>query len=116
MSRPRKKRGRPRKKIDERALLKHAAMGYTMKELEALTGVSEDTLTRNFADAIERGHSLRNARLRRRQFQLALKGNPQMLIWLGKQFLAQRDKQEVVTMNDPLQELLDEFKAQRAQT
>jgi hypothetical protein len=34
--------------------------------------------------------------LRRRQYQLATEeGNPTMLIWLGKQWLGQADKQEV---------------------
>jgi hypothetical protein len=30
--------------------------------------------------------------LRSKQFELALAGNPTMLIWLGKQVLGQRDK------------------------
>jgi hypothetical protein len=32
--------------------------------------------------------------LRRKQFETAMSGNPTMLIWLGKQYLAQSDKIE----------------------
>lgn len=33
--------------------------------------------------------------LRRKQYQLAMSGNATMLIWLGKQYLGQADKQEL---------------------
>ena len=33
--------------------------------------------------------------LRRAQFELAMKGNPTMLIWLGKQYLGQNERTEV---------------------
>ena len=32
--------------------------------------------------------------LRRKQLEVALEGNPTLLIWLGKQFLEQSDKAE----------------------
>jgi hypothetical protein len=42
--------------------------------------------------------------LRRKQFQVAMKGNPTMLLWLGKQWLDQKDKQELSTAEDkPIQ-------------
>jgi hypothetical protein len=81
--------GRPRKTVDEKLIVEHAAMGYTMQELAELTGVSEDTLSRRYAEAIKRGRSLRNASLRRRQYEIAMEGNSTMLIWLGKQYLGQ---------------------------
>jgi len=34
--------------------------------------------------------------LRRKQIEVALKGNVSMLIWLGKQMLGQMDKQELI--------------------
>lgn len=34
-------------------------------------------------------------RLRKKQIQLAMQGNLGMLVWLGKQYLGQSDKQEV---------------------
>ena len=33
--------------------------------------------------------------LREKQIEMAMQGNVQMLIWLGKQYLGQLDKQEV---------------------
>jgi hypothetical protein len=36
-----------------------------------------------------------NVSLRRKQMELAMKGNVTMLIWLGKQYLGQTDKQQV---------------------
>jgi hypothetical protein len=95
---------RPRKTIDEKELLKHAANGYTMKELEAISGVSEDTLNRRFAGAIKKGRSLRNASLRRKQYELAMRGNATMLIWLGKQYLDQSDKPEAVVEDSPYED------------
>jgi hypothetical protein len=72
-------------------IVRYTAIAYTMPELAAITGVSEDTLYRNFAGAIKRGRALRNASLRRKQFEVADSGNPTMLIWLGKQYLGQKD-------------------------
>ena len=88
--------GRPRKIIDEQALIQHAAIGYTLNELAAITGISHDTLTRRYASVIKRGRELRDASLRRKQFELARDGNPTMCIWLGKQYLGQSDKNETV--------------------
>lgn len=34
-------------------------------------------------------------RLRKKQIQLAMKGNLGMLVWLGKQYLGQSEKQEI---------------------
>jgi hypothetical protein len=41
---------------------------------------------------MEIGREHRNASVRRKQFELAMAGNPTMLVWLGKQYLGQHDK------------------------
>jgi hypothetical protein len=41
------------------------------------------------------GFEHRNASLRRKQFEAAMNGNTTILIWLGKQYLGQRDKREM---------------------
>lgn len=47
--------------------------------------------------------------LRAKQFQLAMEGDKTMLVWLGKQYLAQREKTESdITINDN-QETKEEF-------
>lgn len=68
-------------------------VGCTLNEIAHITGVSPDTLARRFADAIKKGRAQVAMSLRRKQIELALKGNGNatMLIWLGKQLLGQRD-------------------------
>lgn len=63
-----------------------------MTEIAAFCEVSVDTLERRFADAVKKGHELRNQALRTKQFQKAMAGSDKMLIWLGKQHLGQSDK------------------------
>lgn len=87
--------GRPRKSIDPEAVKRLAANGNTVMEIAAELDCSHDTLQRRFASAIEKGRSRMKASLRRKQFEIAMTGNPTMLIWLGKQELGQSDKQEV---------------------
>jgi len=58
-------------------------------------GVSPDTITRNYAEPYKRGIATLKQSLRRKQVNLALRGNVTMLIWLGKQWLDQSDKREV---------------------
>jgi hypothetical protein len=62
-----------------------------MKEMVDILGVSEDTLKRRFAGIIDKGKAEGKMRLRRKQIEVAMKGNAVMLIWLGKQILSQSD-------------------------
>jgi hypothetical protein len=78
---------------------------------------SKDTLERRFAAVIKKGRAQRNSSLRRKQFEVAMKGDRTMLIWLGKQYLEQRDKHEVASgplMKVPLGEMTDEQLAELA--
>jgi hypothetical protein len=86
--------GRPRKILDATRIIKLASNGMTMREIAAFCDVSEDTLRANYSGSIKKGHELRNASLRKRQFDLAMAGNATMLVWLGKQYLGQADKIE----------------------
>jgi hypothetical protein len=87
---------RPRKEIDEDKLRQLASLGLSNAEIAAVLDCSPDTIERNYADVLEEGRHRRNASLRRKQYEIAMQGHPTMLIWLGKQFLGQSDKQEVV--------------------
>jgi hypothetical protein len=103
MTPEKRKRGRPRKVIDWQAFDKLAALNCTCAEIAGFFECSPDTIER----AVKREHGCTFAAflaqratggriaLRRAQFQLAMSGNATMLIWLGKQWLAQRDKHEV---------------------
>lgn len=85
---------RPRKTVDEKAILELSSKGRTMNEIAAYCNVSVATLERRFAETIKRGRSLMRGSLRSRQYEVAMSGNPTMLVWLGKQELEQTDKAE----------------------
>lgn len=88
-------RGRPPKDIDPEQVMRLAALGVPMVDIAFVVGCSVDTLERRFRDEIEEGRANGRTRLRQKQLEVALSGNPAMLIWLGKQMLGQADKQEV---------------------
>ena len=87
---------RPKFIIDYAMAEKLASIMCTMEEIAAMLGCSHDTLQRNkkFCVLFKKGQQTGKASLRRRQFAMSEK-NPTMAIWLGKQYLEQRDKQEV---------------------
>ncbi len=92
--------GRPEKFIDWSQVQKLCGIQCTEDEISQFTGVSVDVLHRackrvhgmNFADFFKQNRGQGKVSLRRYQWQAAQKGNPTMLIWLGKQFLQQSDK------------------------
>lgn len=88
-----KKTGRPLAVVDEKLLVDLAKIHCTHKEMASILGISTDTLRDRFSHLIEKGQDGGKRSLRRLQWEQAEKGNIQMLIWLGKQMLGQRDKQ-----------------------
>lgn len=66
-----------------------------------MLGVGERTIARRMAEqgefwqSYKRGYAEVTTGLRRKQLDLALRGNATMLIWLGKQLLGQKDRHEV---------------------
>ena len=92
------------KRIVPAQVKKLASIGLSNAEIGAVLDCSPDTIERRFKGIMKAGREHRNASLRRKQFEVAVAGNPTMLIWLGKQFLGQADKQEVTGQNGgPLQ-------------
>ena len=84
--------GRPKLEIDQAQVEELASIGCTYGEIGAMVGCSPDTLSNRFSDVIKSGHERRNCSLRRAQYDAAVNGkNAAMLIWLGKQFLGQRE-------------------------
>ena len=83
---------RPRKEIDEDKLEQLASLGLSNGEIAAVLDCCPDTIERNYRKTLDWGREKRNASLRRKQYEIAIAGNPTMLIWLGKQFLGQSDK------------------------
>ena len=79
--------------------------------MAAILGCSKDTLERRFAALIRAGRNKGKMSMRRAQYNVAIKKeNVQMLIWLGKQYLDQRDKSDGKdeTPGRPLKDLTDE--------
>ncbi len=82
-------------------LMSLAAEGYTQVEIATFLGIGERTLSTFLAtnpearDALDRGTILVHASLRRQQIKQALAGDATMLIWLGKQYLGQKDQRHV---------------------
>jgi hypothetical protein len=101
---------RPRKLIDEKKVEQLAAIGCSEKEIGSLLGCSDDLLERRFAGALKRGRARRNQNLRKLQYEAAKRGNVTMQIWLGKQWLGQKDKPESDDKPDVLGELLVEYR------
>lgn len=96
-----KTKGRPRMELNKQGIetIKSLArIQCTDEEIASVLGVSVDTLTRPhnkelFEEAKRSGKQEGRASLRRMQFKQAEAGNSTMLIWLGKQYLEQSEKQ-----------------------
>jgi hypothetical protein len=85
---------RPKKDIDADKIMRMARILCTTEEIAAVLNCSPDTIERRFAGVIQKGRERGRQSLRRKQYQLAMKGDRTMLVWLGKQYLGQRDRHE----------------------
>lgn len=81
---------------------KLAELGCKNKEICDWFGIDEMTLEYNFTPELTMGRARLKQSLRRAQLELALKGNPVMLIWLGKNILGQADEPFDSDHNQPL--------------
>lgn len=102
--------GRPRKVLNKQGIEtieKLAAMQCTDEEIASLVDMTVDTLLNEnnkeaFSEAKKRGKEKGKASIRRLQYEAAQKGNTSMLIWLGKQYLGQKDQQDVMLSDSAL--------------
>lgn len=102
---------RPKKEIDYQAVEKLANIQCTQEEIASFLELSVRTLQRDeeFCRIYKKGQDNGKMSLRRMQFKLADK-NPTMAIWLGKQYLKQKDNIEVEsTQLVKVQELLNKI-------
>ena len=92
----------PKKPINFEIVRKLAYIQCTEAEIASVLGIHRATLIENaefqtaYKTALEGGRSS----LRRKQYELAMKGDRTMLVWLGKQYLGQSDKQEIAGKKD----------------
>ena len=85
------KSGRPKAEIDSEAVYKLAKLGANITEIADFHNVSTKTISRRFKAEVVKGKADMRLRLRQAQFDTAMKGNPALLIWLGKQMLNQTE-------------------------
>ena len=97
-----KKGGRPKKELDIEIIQKLASIMCTNVEIAQVVGCHPDTLADNFSEYLKKGREEGKISLRRLQWTKAQNGNTTMLIWLGKQWLGQKDKIETTDGNQPL--------------
>lgn len=90
------KGGRPRAQIDKEQLRKLCELQCTSEEIAAWFNVCSKTIDNlrkqeEFASIMANGNAKGRISLRRKQMQVAMKGNASMLIWLGKTILGQKE-------------------------
>lgn len=100
--------GRPKKKIDYGTVEKLASIMCTQEEIASFLDISVRTLQRDkeFCRVFKKGIEKGKMSLRRTQFRIA-DNHAGMAIFLGKQYLGQRDRVAVdETKFDKLDELI----------
>ena len=93
--------GRPRKEIDKKLFEELCNIHCTEEEITQILNVAPDTLIdwckRTYGETFSKAYKRLSAggkmSLRRSQFRIA-ETNPTMAIWLGKQYLGQKDISE----------------------
>jgi len=83
--------GRDKKPILSADVFKLAAIGCKDIEIADWFGVDGNTLRYNFNVELLKGRLTLSQSLRRKQIEVAMGGNPTMLIFLGKNLLGQSD-------------------------
>lgn len=103
-----KKMGRPRKEIDYDQLAELCKLQCTLEEVAGFFHCDMDTINnwckRNydctFSEIYKKESQEGKISLRRAQIKTAMKGNPTMQVWLGKQYLGQKESQTITLDNE----------------
>lgn len=90
---------RPKKQIDKNQFESLCALQCTKDEICGFFELTDKTLDRwcketyrkSFSDIFAEKRGVGKISLRRAQYETALRGNATMLVWLGKQWLKQRE-------------------------
>ena len=103
-TKPTVKRGRPPVEIDLDRLRKMGSLMSTQAEVAAHFDISTSSVekylrVKKYREAFDAGKEDTKSRLRAVQIQTALSGNVTMMIWLGKQYLGQREPQVGAPVN-----------------
>ena len=109
---------RPNKEINSRQFEQCCAMQCTKDEICAFFDVTDKTLENwckrtykvGFSEIFSQKREIGKMSLRRSQMKMA-ESNPTMAIWLGKQYLGQRDNKDVYVKQTVQQEAIDQVEA-----
>jgi len=72
-------------------------LGCTDREIGTIVGMSEDSVKRHLRKELDEGRNALAGGLRKAQLEAAInEKNPTMLIWLGKQYLGQREPKQTM--------------------
>ena len=94
--------GRDNTVVAAEDVFKLAQIGCKDTEIADWFGIDPNTLRYNFAVFLIKGRESLKHSLRRKQIDVAIQGNPTMLIWLGKQYLQQSDSPQNENNSQPL--------------
>ena len=103
MAKEKNKGGRPLHQLDYETLDNLCEIMCTAEEIANILNIDRDTLSAalkrdghgGFSAYYKKMSSDGKRSLRRVQHEQALKGNTTMMVWLGKQYLDQTDKQNI---------------------
>ena len=114
--------GRDKKVIPQNEVEHLASLGCSDRDIAEYYDISESTLRYNFSAELVKGRHQLKTSLRQKQIQVALEGNPTMLIWLGKNILGQSesplagDNNQVLPFtDDELDDIKDNIEEELAQ-
>jgi hypothetical protein len=83
--------GRDKKPVPADDVWRLASLGCKDIEIAEWFGIDPNTLRYNFSVELLKGRETLRQSLRRKQIEVAMTGNPTMLIFLGKNLLGQSD-------------------------
>ena len=98
---------RPKLDIDPERVEMLASFGCSTIEIARLHNCDESTIRLRFKNELERGRENMKIKLRQLQWKQAENGNTSLLIFLGKQYLGQSDRNELELVGN-LENLLKE--------
>tara|TARA_B110000438_G_C15607292_1_gene560675 strand:+ start:32 stop:400 length:369 start_codon:yes stop_codon:yes gene_type:complete len=99
--------GRPKKELDKDIIANLSQIGCTQEEIGSVVGISARTLQRRYADLVEENKNIGKASLRKRMWKAALNGNPNMMVWLSKNYLGMKDRTVTENVTEPLPLIID---------
>lgn len=94
--------GKTYRKHDKELIKDLARIMCTYEEIGEIIGITGEGVKKRYKKIVEEGRAEGKKSLRRAQFEKALAGDVRMQIWLGKQYLDQREDPNSTDNSQPL--------------